>query len=112
LIATGFPYDQAGKIDKHLLLLKQVLQNTHGLRRLGSAAVDLCYVACGRVEGYLEYILQSYDVAAGSIIVQEAGGTVTDFGGGDNFVFGKEIVATNGKIHDKLRKMINEAFVE
>ncbi|MFC4871172.1 inositol monophosphatase family protein [Negadavirga shengliensis] len=110
LIATGFPYDHGGKLDKYLDLLKYLLKNTHGLRRLGSAAVDLCYVACGRVEGYMEYNLQPYDVAAGTIIVQEAGGKVTDFSGGNNFVFGAEIVATNGRIHEKFREEIQAAF--
>lgn len=111
LIATGFPYDEGGKIDKYLDLLKHLLKNSHGLRRLGSAAVDLCYVACGRVEGYVEYNLQPYDVAAGTIIVQEAGGRVTDFKGGNDFIFGKEILATNGHIHERFKKVIQQIFM-
>jgi myo-inositol-1(or 4)-monophosphatase len=110
LIATGFPYDDGGVMDEYLGLLKYLLQNSHGLRRLGSAAVDLCYVACGRVEGYMEYNLQSYDVAAGTIIVQQAGGKVTDFKGGEDFIFGGEILATNGSIHEALREIITERF--
>lgn len=110
LIATGFPYDDGGVMDEYLVLLKYLLQNSHGLRRLGSAAVDLCYVACGRVEGYMEYNLQSYDVAAGTIIVQQAGGKVTDFKGGDNFIFGGEILATNGYVHEELREIMSERF--
>lgn len=110
LIATGFPYDEDGKMDQYLLLLKFLLQNSHGLRRLGSAAVDLCYVACGRAEAYLEYNLHSYDVAAGTIIVQEAGGVVTDFEGSNNYLFGGEIIASNGNIHEEVRLKLEELF--
>lgn len=110
LIATGFPYHEGGKIDRYLELLKFLLLNSHGLRRLGSAAVDLCYVASGRVEAYMEYNLQSYDVAAGTLILEEAGGTVTDFSGGDNFIFGGEIIASNGNIHELLREKLQEIF--
>lgn len=101
LIATGFPYYNFEQIDKYLEALKFLMQSTHGLRRLGSAAVDLCYVASGRIEGYFEYNLNSYDVAAGALIVQEAGGTVTDFTGGGDYIFGRNIVATNARIHQE-----------
>jgi len=110
LIATGFPYHEGGKIDRYLELLKFLLLHSHGLRRLGSAAVDLCYVASGRVEAYMEYNLQSYDVAAGTIILQEAGGKVTDFNGGENYIFGGEIIGTNGHIHEPLRQKLEEIF--
>lgn len=99
LIATGFPYYNFELIDKYLATMKSLMQKTHGLRRFGSAAVDLCYVASGRTEGFFEYNLNSYDVAAGALIVKEAGGKVTDFKGGDDFVFGRNIVASNGAIH-------------
>jgi myo-inositol-1(or 4)-monophosphatase len=102
LIATGFPYYDFGQMESYLGILSRVMQKTHGVRRLGSAAVDLCYVACGRVEGYFEYNLNSYDVAAGALIVQEAGGQVTDFSNGTDYVFGREIIASNGKIHEEL----------
>lgn len=101
LIATGFPYYNFELIDKYMNALKELMQCTHGLRRLGSAAVDLCYVASGRSEGYFEYNLNSYDVAAGALIVEEAGGTVTDFKQGRDFVFGRQIVSTNGLIHQE-----------
>ncbi len=103
LIAHGFPYDDGGKMDEYLGFLRHLLGHSHGLRRLGSAAVDLCYVACGRAEAYLEYNLQSYDVAGGSIIVKEAGGKVSDFKGGENYVFGGQILSSNGLIHEELR---------
>lgn len=101
LLATGFPYYDFEQIDAYLLALKRLMQKTHGLRRMGSAAVDLAYVACGRFEGYFEYNLNSYDVAAGIILVQEAGGKVTDFSGGDQYLFGREIVSSNGQIHSE-----------
>ncbi|MHA7130376.1 inositol monophosphatase family protein [Algoriphagus namhaensis] len=99
LLATGFPYYDFEQIDKYLDALKRLMQKTHGLRRMGSAAVDLAYVACGRFEGYFEYNLNSYDVAAGVLLVLEAGGSVTDFSGGNDFIFGREVVSSNGKIH-------------
>lgn len=108
LIATGFPYYNFELIDRYLNSMKALMQKTHGLRRLGSAAVDLCYVAAGRTEGFFEYNLNSYDVAAGAIIVSEAGGTVTDFAGGSDYVFGRKIVASNGKIHSEFLAVLSE----
>ncbi len=95
LIATGFPYYNFSEMEIYLKLLEQFMQKTHGLRRMGSAAVDLAYVACGRFEGFFEYNLNAWDVAAGAFIVQQAGGKVTDFKGEDDYVFGREIVAGN-----------------
>ncbi len=106
LISTGFPYYQFDLIDRYLNIMKSLMQKTHGLRRLGSAAVDLCYVAAGRSEGYFEYNLNSYDVAAGVILVQEAGGKVTDFEGGKDYIFGRHVVATNHSIHEELMGVI------
>jgi myo-inositol-1(or 4)-monophosphatase len=108
LIATGFPYYNFDLIDKYLATMKSLMQKTHGLRRFGSAAVDLCYVASGRTEGFFEYNLNSYDVAAGALIVKEAGGSVTDFVGGNDFVFGRKIVASNGYIHKDLQEVLAE----
>ncbi len=95
LLATGFPYYSFEKLHDYLAILSDLMQNTHGIRRLGSAAVDLVYVACGRFEGFFEFNLNAWDVAAGAFIVQQAGGIVTDFEGGNNFVFGRQIVAGN-----------------
>jgi myo-inositol-1(or 4)-monophosphatase len=106
LISTGFPYYQFDLIDRYLNIMKSLMQKTHGLRRLGSAAVDLCYVAAGRSEGYFEYNLNAYDVAAGIILVQEAGGKVTDFEGGKDYIFGRHVVATNHSIHEELLGVI------
>jgi myo-inositol-1(or 4)-monophosphatase len=107
LIGTGFPYSAIGKIDNYLNALKSLMEKTHGLRRIGSAATDLCYVACGRFEGFFEYNLQPYDVAAGLLIVQEAGGKITDFQKGTDYLFGKKIIASNGHIHEALWKEID-----
>lgn len=93
LIATGFPYYDFDKMDNYLNISKELMQKSHGLRRLGAASVDLVYVACGRFEGFFEYNLKPWDVAAGTLIVQEAGGKVTDFKGKDDFVFGRELIA-------------------
>src|SRR5690606_10446039 len=113
LVATGFPYDMGDYTDAYMAILKDLTERSHGFRRLGSAALDLCYVACGRVDGYFQHNLKPYDVAGGVIIVQEAGGKVTDFTGGSNYIFGGEIVATNAAIHEQLlskAKTINSSL--
>jgi len=110
LLATGFPYYDYGRLDEYLRLFKYFMKNTRGLRRLGSAAADLAYTACGRFDGFYEYGLQSWDVAAGSFILQQAGGTNSDFNGASDFIFGKEIIASNAKIHQQLVKTIKSHF--
>ena len=85
----------------------ELLRNSHGIRRLGSAAVDMAYVACGRLEGFYEYGLNPWDVAAGIIIVKQAGGFVSDFSGGDDFLFGKEIVASGKEIFNPFYHVVN-----
>jgi len=111
LLATGFPYYDYGKLDEYIVLFKYLMENTHGLRRFGSAAVDLAYCACGRFEGFYEYGLSPWDVAAGALIVQEAGGSVSDFNGGNNYIFGGELVSSNPFIHDELMKVIKSHFI-
>jgi len=96
LIATGFPYYDYERVDSYFEVLKRIAQNSRGVRRMGSAAVDLVYTACGRFDAFFEYSLHAWDVAAGAFIVQEAGGKISDFSGGNNWLFGKEIVASNG----------------
>ena len=93
LLATGFPYYDFNYMDKYLKILDVLMKKTHGLRRMGSAAVDLVYTACGRFEGFFEYNLNAWDVAAGVLIIQEAGGIVTDFKGESDFLFGRELIA-------------------
>jgi myo-inositol-1(or 4)-monophosphatase len=99
LCATGFPYDSFENLDRYFNTLKFLFQNSRGIRRLGSAAVDLAYVACGRFDAFYEYNLNPWDVAAGALIVVEAGGIVTDFSGGKNFLFGKELIASNKNLY-------------
>ncbi|WP_299463648.1 inositol monophosphatase family protein [uncultured Microscilla sp.] len=107
LLATGFPYYNFDQMRNYLEILNGFMQNTHGLRRMGSAAVDLAYVACGRFEGFFEYNLKPWDVAAGACLVQEAGGTVTNFSGGDDSVFKGEIVAS-GAGHSQMLEIIQQ----
>ncbi|MEM6642184.1 MAG: inositol monophosphatase family protein [Bacteroidota bacterium] len=109
LLATGFPYYNFENIDTYLKILKELMQSTQGLRRMGSAAADMAYVACGRYGGFFEYNLNAYDIAAGVILVQEAGGLVTDFKGGDNFLFGRELVA-GGRAHGPILDVIKQTW--
>jgi len=108
LLATGFPYNDFSKLEEYLVFLKWTMTNARGVRRLGSAATDLAYVACGRFDAFWEYDLKPWDVAAGVVIVKEAGGTVTDYSSGNNYLFGKEIVASNGWLEELILKKINE----
>ncbi len=101
LIATGFPYYDYDRLPQFMKTLDFFMQNSHGLRRLGSAATDLAYVACGRFDAFYEYSLSPWDVAAGAFLVQQAGGKVSDFSGENNYIFGKEIIATNLNIFDE-----------
>jgi myo-inositol-1(or 4)-monophosphatase len=110
LIATGFPYYDYHRMDEYMELFKYFMKHSRGLRRLGSAATDLAYVACGRFEGFYEYSLQPWDVAAGAFIVQQAGGRVADFKGGDEYIFGKEIVATNSACFDEFLQAVKIYF--
>jgi myo-inositol-1(or 4)-monophosphatase len=110
LLATGFPYCDFEKMEQYIELLKHLMKNCHGLRRMGSAAIDLVYVACGRFDSFFEYNLNSWDVAGGALIVERAGGKVSDFSGTDNYVFGREILATNGHIHNDILTICKQYF--
>lgn len=105
LFATGFPYYDFPKMEAYLNIIRKFLKQSHGVRRLGSAATDLAYVAAGRFEGFFEYNLNPWDVAAGAFIVQQAGGIVTDFSGGTDFLYGRQICAA-GKIHPVMQSLI------
>ena len=108
LLATGFPYSNFGLLDEYIAVLKWAIVEARGMRRMGSAAVDLSYVACGRFDAFWEYDLKSWDVAAGALILMEAGGMVTDFSGGKNYLFDKEIVASNTLLHGVLQHKVAE----
>lgn len=106
LLATGFPYASDFDHDTLLKALMHWLKSARGIRRQGAAALDLCYVAAGRYDVYYELTLSAWDVAAGALIVEEAGGTVTDIYGAKDFLFGKSLVASNRLLHDKVMKVV------
>ena len=108
LIATGFPYKDFGRMDAFLQILGAFFTRSHGVRRLGSAAVDLAYVAAGRCEGFFEFNLNAYDVAAGILLVREAGGHVTQFLLDGDPLFGREVLASNAHIHSEMQATIGE----
>jgi myo-inositol-1(or 4)-monophosphatase len=110
LIATGFPYYDYSLMDSYLNLFKHFLQHTRGLRRLGSAAVDLAWVACGRFDAFYEYGLNPWDVAAGAFIVEQAGGKSTDFKGLRSGTNGARILSSNGLLHDNYLAIIHKHF--
>ena len=110
LFATGFPYTNFSRMEPYMRVFDFTMRNSQGVRRLGSAAVDLAYVACGRLEGFWEYGLNPWDVAAGAFLVKEAGGKVADFSGGEEFVFGAEIVACNNKVYEEFQKVLAANF--
>lgn len=102
LLTTGFPFRAFAHRDAYLAVLGQLMQQTRGLRRPGAASVDLAYVACGRFDGFFEVGLSPWDVAAGSLLVTEGGGIVTNFQGTDEVLFAEQILATNGLLHPVL----------
>ena len=108
LVATGFPYTDFSRMESYMGIFHHCMRNTHGIRRPGSASVDLAWLAAGRFDVFYEYGLHAWDVAAGAFIVQQAGGKVTDFKGGNNYIFGKEIVASNGKLHDAFSAVVSK----
>jgi myo-inositol-1(or 4)-monophosphatase len=110
LIATGFPYYDFIKQPQYIELLNYLMQNCHGLRRLGSAATDLVYTAAGRFDAFYEYNLNSWDVAAGIVIMKQAGGHVINFKGGDEILETRELLATNGKITAEMLEVIQNYF--
>jgi myo-inositol-1(or 4)-monophosphatase len=107
LLVTGFPYDLKTIIDTLMVRFKSCLEASQGIRRLGSAAIDLCYVACGRFDGFWEQNLHPWDTDAGTLIVREAGGIVTDFSGRPHLRDMKEILATNGRIQSDLMGLLH-----
>jgi myo-inositol-1(or 4)-monophosphatase len=107
LIATGFPYDHREKADFYLTFFKAFLTRCQGIRRAGSAALDLCYVACGRIDGFWELKLKPWDTAAASLIVGEAGGAISDFSGNEFSIWSNETLASNGSIHAEMLAALN-----
>jgi myo-inositol-1(or 4)-monophosphatase len=102
LLATGFPYDRREQPDFYLRFFRAFMIRSQGIRRAGSAALDLCYVACGRLDGFWELKLRPWDTAAGALVVLEAGGRLSDFSGSQFSIWGDETLASNGAIHDEM----------
>jgi myo-inositol-1(or 4)-monophosphatase len=110
LVGTGFPIYNFSRMEPFLKAIDYFMRHTHGVRRIGAASADLCLLACGRLDAFFEYNLNAWDVAAGALIIQEAGGSVADFSGGNEWLFGKEIACTNGKVKGEFEDRIAEIF--
>lgn len=113
LLATGFPYDRHEAPDNNVVAFSAFIRLAQGIRRAGSAALDLAYVACGRFDGFWEMRLQPWDIAAGILLVREAGGRVTDYEGRDNLnslFAGRRLVATNGLIHSTMIETLGQVY--
>lgn len=106
IIATGFPYYAPDNMGRLTEIFMHFVSNARGVRRLGSAALDLAYTACGRFDSFYETTLKSWDIAAGVILVREAGGKVTDFDGGGDFISKEQLVASNGYLHEQMLEML------
>ena len=108
VVVTGFPYSESAWVGPQMDVMREMLSHSHSFRRFGSAALDLAYVACGRIEAFYEFRLQPWDMAAGGLIIKEAGGIVTGFTGKEDYLFNGKIVATNGKIHNEMLSLIQD----
>jgi myo-inositol-1(or 4)-monophosphatase len=106
LIGTGFPYRDLSVLEDYMKVFDTLMHETHGVRRPGSASYDMAYVAAGRYDGFYEYALAPWDVAAGALLITEAGGVVSDWTNGDDWLFGARIIAANADIHSYLRTTI------
>jgi myo-inositol-1(or 4)-monophosphatase len=102
LVLTGFPYDRRKRSEFYLRFYQAFMVRTQGVRRSGSAALDLCYVACGRADAFWEWRLHPWDTAAGSLIVEEAGGRMSNFAGGLFEVTEEQTLASNGLLHGEM----------
>jgi len=110
LLGTGIPFREDQDLDAYLATLKALIQDTAGVRRPGAASLDLAYVACGRFDGFWEFGLHYWDLAAGVLLVQEAGGMVTDFRGGDGYIKSGNILCANPKLHDRMLRILTKTL--
>ena len=110
LFGTGLPVTNFDRLPDMLQTIDVLARNSRGVRRLGAASIDLCYVACGRLDAFFECNLSPWDVAAGALIVQQAGGIVSDFSGGRNFIFGREIVAAGASLYPEFLSILKDKF--
>ena len=106
LLITGFPYNLRDNMDRLIGDFRAFLDESQGVRRGGSAALDLCYVALGRCDGFWESNLHPWDTAAGKVILEEAGGRITDFKGGPFSIYLKQILASNARLHDQMVRVL------
>src|SRR5690606_17152664 len=98
------------KLERYIEVFRELTQQCHGLRRIGSAAMDMAYTACGRFDAYFEYNINLYDIAAGIVLIREAGGEVVNFSGEDEFVTSREVLASNGKVGKPVQEVIQKYF--
>ena len=108
LLVTGFAYDIHTVVDNNLKEFCEFSLRTRGMRRTGTAAIDLCYIACGRFDGFWELKLNPWDTAAGKLVVEEAGGKVTNYKGAPYSIYGTDVIASNGLIHDEMVGVLGE----
>jgi myo-inositol-1(or 4)-monophosphatase len=108
LVLTGFPYDRRKRSEYYLRFYQALMVRSQGVRRCGSAALDLCYVACGRADAFWEWRLHPWDTAAGSLIVEEAGGTMSNFNGGLFDVHGEQTLASNSLLHIEMINILRD----
>jgi len=108
LIGTGFPFRQLDHLDEYVRMFKRITEETAGIRRPGAASLDLAYVAASRLDGFWEFGLSPWDMAAGSLLILEAGGMVSDFAGGEEYLFAGNIVCGAPKIHEQLLTLVQE----
>jgi myo-inositol-1(or 4)-monophosphatase len=110
LIATGFPFRHKHLTNEYLKLFGHIFLKVSDMRRAGSAALDLAGLACGRIEGFFEIGLSPWDIAAGSVMIKEAGGIITDFGGGNNYLSSGNVVAGSPSVHRVLLRSVKDVF--
>lgn len=110
LLATGFPYHEFKEMSQYLQVLTDFMLQTRGLRRMGSAAIDLAYTACGRFDAFFELNLSPWDIAAGVLLVREAGGVVSTFNGSTSVIFENQIVASSKELYPEMQRVIHAAF--
>lgn len=110
LLATGFPYYDFKVMDEYIKALKYLMVHTQGMRRMGSAAVDLAYTACGRFDGFFEYGLSPWDIAGGICLIEEAGGIVTTFDGSEDTIFSKSIIGSSKALYPQFMPVIKDSF--
>jgi myo-inositol-1(or 4)-monophosphatase len=107
LVGTGFPFRKGDNFKRYMKIFEEVMQNCAGLRRPGAAALDLCYVAAGWYDGFFETGLQPWDVAAGSLLVSEAGGLIGNFTGEADYLYQREVIAGNPKVYGQLVQLLS-----